>query len=209
MARNQTSVCKQCRREGTKLLLKGARCLTSKCAVSRRPFAPGVHGPGRPPRPTDYGKQLREKQKAKRLYGLSETQFANYFDASVKMKGDSGVNLVKLLETRLDNLIYRAGFAKSRPAARQIVSHSQIKVNGKKVNIPSYHVKSGDVVAIQERKASKQPWKSLGEDLKKVETPSWISMSPADLTIKVTGEPTGDELKQIFEPKLIIEYYSR
>ncbi|MDD2785618.1 MAG: 30S ribosomal protein S4 [Patescibacteria group bacterium] len=209
MARTTTSVCKLCRREGTKLFLKGARCATSKCAVSKRPFAPGVHGPTSRARITDYGKQLREKQKAKRLYGVSETQFANYFDASVKMKGDSGVNLVKLLESRLDNALYRAGFAKSRAAARQIASHSQISINGHKVNIPSYRVKSGDIIAVQDRKTAKQPWKSISEDLKKYVAPSWLNVDADKLSVKVTGEPTGEELKQIFEPKLIIEYYSR
>ena len=209
MARTHTSVCKLCRREGTKLLLKGARCVTSKCAYARRPFPPGVHGPERGSRPTDYGKQLKEKQKAKRLYGLSETQFANYFKAAVKMKGDSGVNLVRLLETRLDNLLYRAGFAKSRAMARQLVSHSQVKVNDHKVNIPSYKVKIGEVVQVQERKRSKGPWKNLAEENKNYEAPSWLTVDPASLTVKVTGLPTGEELKQIFEPKLIIEYYSR
>lgn len=204
-----TSPCKLCRREGAKLLLKGARCLSSKCAFSRRPYPPGAHGTARGSRPTDYGKQLREKQKAKRLYGLSETQFANYFEAAVKMKGDSGVNLVRLLEMRLDNLMYRAGFAKSRAAARQMVSHSQGEVNGHKVNIPSYRVKSGDIVKIQERKKDKGLWKNLVEDLKNYEAPSWINSDPVSLTIKVTGQPSAEELKQIFDPKLIVEYYSR
>ncbi|MDD5437814.1 MAG: 30S ribosomal protein S4 [Patescibacteria group bacterium] len=209
MASTQTSVCKLCRREGTKLFLKGARCATSKCAVARRPFPPGVHGPERGSRMTDYGKQLREKQKAKRLYGLSETQFSNYFKASVKMKGDSGVNLVRSLESRLDNAIYRAGFAKSRAAARQIVSHSQVQVNNHKVNIPSFRVKQGDVITVQERKKSKSTWKNLSEEIKSYVAPSWLTVDAANLTFKVTGEPMGEELKQIFEPKLIIEYYSR
>jgi small subunit ribosomal protein S4 len=158
---------------------------------------------------TDYGKQLREKQKAKRLYGLSETQFSNYFEASVKMKGDSGVNLVRSLETRLDNTVYRAGFAKSRAAARQIVSHSQVQVNGRKVNIPSFHVRQGDVITIQERKKGKSSWKNLSDELKNYEAPSWLTVDVPNLTVKISGEPTGEELKQIFEPKLIIEYYSR
>jgi small subunit ribosomal protein S4 len=183
--------------------------MTSKCAITRRPFPPGVHGPDRAPRMTDYGKQLREKQKAKRLYGLSETQFANYFKAAVKSKGDSGVNLVRALETRLDNTIYRAGFAKSRASARQIASHSQIQINGHKVNIPSFHVKQGDVITIQERKKGKSSWKNLTEELKSYEAPSWLTVDVPNLIVKITGQPTGEELKQIFEPKLIIEYYSR
>ncbi len=190
-------------------MLKGPRCLTSKCAFARRPFPPGVHGNGRPARPTDYGKQLREKQKAKRLYGLSETQFANYFASAVKMKGDSGVTLVRMLEMRLDNVLYRAGFAKSRAAARQMASHSQIQINGKKVNIPSYRLKVGDVLTVQDRKKAKSPWKNLAEELKSFVAPSWLNLDAANLTVKVTSQPAGDELKQIFEPKLIIEYYSR
>ncbi|MHB8831487.1 MAG: 30S ribosomal protein S4 [Patescibacteria group bacterium] len=209
MARTNLSSCKLCRREGAKLLLKGPRCLTSKCAFARRPFPPGVHGNGRPARPTDYGKQLREKQKAKRLYGLSETQFANYFASAVKMKGDSGVTLVRMLEMRLDNILYRAGFAKSRAAARQMASHSQIQINGKKVNIPSYRLKVGDVLTVQDRKKAKSPWKNLAEELKSFVAPSWLNLDAANLTVKVTSQPAGDELKQIFEPKLIIEYYSR
>ncbi len=209
MATKLTYNCKQCRREGEKLFLKGARCNTTKCALTRRPYAPGVHGPGKPPRVTDYGKQLREKQMAKRFYGLSETQFANYYKKAMKMKGDSGINLVKMLEMRLDNLVYRAGVAKSRAAARQLVSHSHFTVNGKKVNIPSYQVKAGDVVAVQDRKRALAAWKEVPEALKTVQTPSWIALDPAGLSVKVTSQPAGDELKQPFEPKLIIEYYSR
>lgn len=205
----QTSSCKICRREGAKLMLKGARCVSSKCAFTRRPYAPGVHGTGRPPRITDYGKQLREKQKAKRLYGLSETQFANYFESAVKMKGDSGVNLINLLETRLDNVVFRSGFAKSRAAARQIVSHAQVNVNGKKVNIPSFKVKVGDIIKVQDRKKEGSLWKNLSEDMKAYECPSWMTADYSGLEIKITGKPTAEELKQIFEPKLIIEYYSR
>lgn len=190
-------------------MLKGARCESSKCAFARRPYAPGVHGPGRPPRQTDFGKQLREKQKAKRLYGISETQFANYYEKAMKMKGDSGINLVQLLELRLDNAIYRAGFAKSRAAARQIVSHGHVEVNGKSVNIPSYQVKSSDVLTIQEGKQNKENWKVLAEDLKNHEAPSWLTVEPATLTVKVTSLPSADELKEAFDPKLIIEFYSR
>lgn len=209
MARIQGYNCKLCRREGEKLFLKGARCNSSKCAIVRRPYAPGVHGPGRPPRITDYGKQLREKQKAKRTYGISETQFANYYTKAVKVRGDSGVTLVKLLETRLDNMIYRAGFAKSRAAARQRVSHAHFTVNGRKVNIPSFQVKPGDVVAVQARKRELAPWKVMSEELKTHAAPSWLALDAAGLSVKVTSQPAGEELKQSFEPKLIIEYYSR
>ncbi len=209
MARNLSSSCKLCRREGVKLMLKGARCESSKCALARRPYAPGVHGPGRPPRQTDYGKQLREKQKAKRLYGISETQFANYYKKAMKLKGDSGMNLVQLLELRLDNAVYRAGFAKSRAAARQIVSHAHVLVNNKPVNIPSYLVKSGDIITVQENKQNKSNWKNLSEDLKNHAAPSWLAVEPAKLVAKVTSAPSAEELKEAFDPKLIIEFYSR
>ena len=190
-------------------MLKGARCESSKCALARRPYAPGVHGPGRPSRQTDYGKQLREKQKAKRLYGISETQFANYYKKAMKLKGDSGMNLVQLLELRLDNVIYRAGFAKSRASARQIVSHAHILVNNKPVNIPSYLVKSGDIVTVQENKQNKSNWKTLSEDLKNHIAPSWLAVEPAKLVAKITSTPSAEELKEAFDPKLIIEFYSR
>lgn len=209
MARILSSSCKLCRREGEKLMLKGARCLSSKCAVARRAYVPGAHGPTSRTRTTDYGKQLREKQKAKRLYGISETQFANYYKKAVKTKGDSGLGLVRMLEMRLDNVLYRAGFSKSRAAARQAASHSHISINGRKVNIPSYQVKPGDILTIQTRKQNAAPWKALGEELKNREFPSWLTVDSGESTIKVTSTPSGDELKQPFDPKLIIEYYSR
>ena len=183
--------------------------MSSKCAVTRRAYAPGAHGPTGRGRITDYGKQLREKQKAKRLYGISETQFANYYKKAVKLKGDSGLSLVRMLEMRLDNVLYRAGFAKSRAAARQTASHSHININGRKVNIPSYQVKSGDILTIQVRKQNAAPWKALAEELKNREFPSWLNVDAKDSVIKVTSQPAGDELKQPFDPKLIIEYYSR
>ena len=190
-------------------MLKGARCDSSKCAFTRRPYAPGVHGTGRPSRQTDFGKQLREKQKAKRLYGISETQFANYYAKAMKMKGDSGVNLVQMLELRLDNAVYRAGFAKSRAAARQIVSHNHVQVNGKPVNIPSFQVKSGEILTVQENKKNKVAWKELPEELKNHTAPSWMAVEPATLTVKITSVPSAEELKEAFDPKLIIEFYSR
>jgi len=210
MAKITTSKCKLCRREGTKLFLKGDRCESSKCAFERRAYAPGVHGPGRPPRVTDYGKQLREKQKAKRIYGVSETQFANYYNKAMKLKGDSGKNLLRLLETRLDNVLFRAGFAKSRAAARQLVAYSHMTINGKNVNIPSIVVKPGDIVAVQESKLNKNPWKNLKEELKNKELPSWLVADLNDLSIKVTSLPADDEFKTTdIDLTLIIEYYSR
>ncbi|MBO7275834.1 MAG: 30S ribosomal protein S4 [Clostridia bacterium] len=149
MARYTDAVCRICRREGDKLFLKGDRCYTDKCAIARRGYAPGQHGQGRK-KASEYATQLREKQKAKKYYGLLEKQFHHYFELAEKMPGMQGENLLKLLESRLDNVVYRAGFAMSRPEARQLVSHAHFTVNGKKVNIPSYLVKAGDVIAIRE-----------------------------------------------------------
>ena len=149
MARYTEAVCRICRREGDKLFLKGDRCYTDKCAIARRSYAPGQHGQGRK-KMSEYGSQLREKQKAKRYYGLLENQFYHYFELAEKMNGMTGENLLKLLESRLDNVVYRAGFAMSRPEARQLVTHGHFTVNGKAVNIPSYLCKPGDVVAICE-----------------------------------------------------------
>lgn len=195
--------CKMCRREGVSL------CGREKCALKRRPYAPGVHGPTGRGRVTEFGKQLREKQKAKRLYGVSEEQFRNYYQKALKMKGNTGEMLVRMLEMRLDNAVFRAGFVKSRPAARQAVSHAQFDVNGKRVDIASYAVRPGDVISVRETKRNKGPWKSLAETLQNVQAPSWLSVDAKALKTSVTSTPTGDELKQVFDPTLIIEFYSR
>lgn len=195
--------CKNCRREGVSL------CGREKCAVKRRPYPPGVHGPKGGSRQTDYAKQLREKQKARRLYGLSEKQFGNYFEKALRMKGDSGENLMRLLEMRLDNAVFRAGFAKSRPAARQSVSHAHIAVNGKKVDIASYIVKPGDIIQIRETKRRKSLWQGISETLQKKEPPSWISVNSTALEAKITSAPAMQDMLQPFDAKLIIEFYSR
>lgn len=158
---------------------------------------------------TGYGVQLREKQKAKRLYGIMETQFRNYFQKAKKTKGDTSENLVRNLETRLDNVVYRLGYARSRAMARQMVSHGMFTVNDKKVNIPSFSVRPNDVIRIKGNKAAKKIFESLKDKLKKHETPSWLAMDSAKLEGKVLSAPAGDELKQIFDPKLIVEFYSR
>lgn len=196
---------KRVRREGINLdgREKMARIL------AKRPYAPGVHGPNGRSRITDYGKQLREKQRAKLVYGVMERQFRNAFEKATNMKGDTGENLVRLLELRLDNAVFRAGFAKTRAAARQLVSHAHVDVNGQKVTIPSYQVKSGDVIAIRSNKREKKNWKAFAENSPKVETPSWITSDVKELTAKVTSLPAGDDLKQIFDPKPIVEFYSR
>jgi small subunit ribosomal protein S4 len=196
---------KRVRREGVNLdgREKMARIL------AKRPYPPGVHGPSGGSRQTDYGKQLREKQRAKLVFGVMERQFRNYFDKSTKMKGDTGENLVRLLELRLDNAVFRAGLAKTRASARQIVSHDHVNVNGKPVNIPSYQVKVGDTISIRSNKKEKKNWKSFVESTPKVETPSWVTTDVKELTVRVTSVPAGEELKQVFDPKLIVEFYSR
>lgn len=177
--------------------------------LTKRPYAPGVHGPTGNSRMTDYGKQLREKQRAKLVFGVMERQFRNYFEKAVRTKGNSGEALVQLLEMRLDNVLFRAGLAKTRAAARQIISHKHVEVNGKTVNVASYNVRVGDIVKIRESKKGKGIWKSFAENAPKVEVPSWISANPSDLEVKITSKPQGEELKQLFDTKLIIEFYSR
>jgi small subunit ribosomal protein S4 len=168
-----------------------------------------MHGPSGGSRPTDYGKQLREKQKAKRLYGLNEHQFSNLFKEATRKKGDTGETLVRNLELRLDNLVFRSGFAKSRAGARQLVGHAHFDVNGKKVNIPSYRVKSGDIIRVRANKQNKRPWKNLVDAMKNYQAVSWIAVDPKEFSATVTGVPTSDEMKQPFDPKMIVEFYSR
>ncbi len=200
--------CTICRREGEKLYLKGERCNGPKCAFTRRSYAPGQHGPTSRTKLTPYGTQLREKQKAKNIYGVLETQFQNYYAKASSKLGNTGEFLVRTLELRLDNVVYRAGLAKSRAWARQAVSHGHVMVNGKRVNIPSYHTKAGDVIALS------AAGKSRVDDIEKArmakhQVPSWLALEPADCTAKVLHVPAGDELKQNFDTKLIVEFYSR
>ena len=179
-------------------------------ALARRPFAPGVHGPDSRARITDYGKQLREKQKAKRIYGLNERQFSNLFEEVSKKQGNTAEMLVQTLEARLDNVVFRAGFVKTRPAARQAVSHAHIDVNGKKLNIPSYRVRIGDVVSVRENKKAKGNWGAAAtEAAAKKDMPSWLAREAKDLAVKVTGKPQGTELQQAFDTTKIVEFYSR
>ena len=196
-----------CRREGVSL------CGREKCAVKRRPFAPGVHGPaasrGRV-RISSYGLQMREKQKAKRLYGILERQFRNYFEAASKKKGNTAEFLVVSLETRLDNVVYRLGLGSTRRQARQMVGHGFVTVNGAMVNIPSYQTRVGDVIGVKENKRAKGLVKQTEERLaKKSETPRWLALDSAMLSGKVTAVPEGEDLRQVFDPRLIVEFYSR
>lgn len=205
MAYKQPS-CRQCRREGEKLFLKGDRCNSQKCALVRKGYAPGLHGSKRS-KPSNYGIQLREKQKTKRIYGLRESQFYKYYTIAAKKKGVTGLVLLQLLETRLDNVVYRLGWAASRTLARQIVSHGHITVNGKKVNIPSYQCKIGDVVAVGTGAKQKTYFKEyLSGDYN---SPNWIKNNPSSLSGEIVALPTKDDLDSQINEQLIIEFYSR
>lgn len=196
---------KKVRREG--INLDGREKMTR--ILAKRPYPPGVHGPQRASRPTEYGKQLREKQRAKLIYGLMERQFRNVFIKAAHMKGDRGENMVRLLELRLDNAVFRAGFSKTRAGARQIVSHGHIAVNGRNVNIPSYAVRVGDVFSVRDTKKEKKQWRAFLESVPTVESPSWIVADRHALTAKITSLPAGEDLKQLFDTRRIVEFYSR
>ena len=208
MARYRDAVCRICRREGDKLFLKGDRCYTDKCAIARRGYAPGQHGQGRK-KMSEYGTQLREKQKAKRYYGLLENQFYHCFELASKMAGKTGENLLKGLESRLDNVVYRAGFAMSRPEARQLVSHGHFTVNGKPVNIPSYMVKAGDVVAIVEKSMSSDKIKGVLEANASRPALNWLSVDKNKAQATVVNLPERGEIDLQVEEQLIVELYSK
>ncbi|GMQ58000.1 30S ribosomal protein S4 [Vallitalea sediminicola] len=208
MARYTGAVCRLCRREGEKLFLKGERCYTGKCAMDRRPYAPGDHGKRRT-KVSEYGLQLRQKQKAKRIYGVLETQFRNYFADADKRKGITGENLLIILETRLDNVVYRAGLGRSRTEARQVVRHNHITVNGKKVNIPSYQVKPGDVIEVKEKSLSIQRFKDIVETTSSRIVPEWIDADIENKTVKVVSVPNREQIDSNIEETLIVELYSK
>ena len=181
MARYIDSVCRQCRREGTKLFLKGDRCFSAKCAVTKRHTPPGQHGQSRTRKPSEYGTQLREKQKVRRAYGVLESQFRKYYEMAVNMRGVTGENLLSLLERRLDNVVYRLGFGSSRPMARQMVNHGHIRVDGKKVNIASYIVKPGQVISIRDKSRDMDYLKELREQGAKNPIPKWLELDTENL----------------------------
>lgn len=208
MARYTGSVCRLCRREGAKLFLKGDRCYGAKCAFNRRPVPPGQHGKGRR-KSSEYGLQLREKQKVRRTYGVLEKQFHHYFDMASKVRGlTTGEALLQLLEQRLDNVVFRLGIGVSRPQARQIVLHKHITVNGKKVNIPSYQVKEGDVIAVCEKSTSIDLFKAL-RDSESSNVPKWLDFDSNKLEGKVIAKPQRDDIDLLFEEHLVVEYYSK
>ncbi len=198
--------CRQCRREGCKLFLKGERCVSKKCAFERRPVIPGQHGASRK-RVTEYGTQLREKQKVKKAYGILEKQFRRYYEEAERMKGVTGENMLSLIERRLDNVIYRMGIGASRSECRQIVNHGHITVNGRRVNIPSYIVKVGDVIAVKENKKDLEMFKQLKG--MKIVMPKWLEFNADTLTGKVLAMPQRDDIDLNIQEHLIIELYSR
>ena len=208
MARYTGSVCRLCRREVTKLFLKGDRCYSAKCAISKRPTPPGMHGQARARKMSEYGMQLREKQKVRRTYGVLETQFRRTFDKAARVKGVTGDNLLALLERRLDNVVYRLGLASSRAQARQFVRHSHITVNGKKVNIPSYVVETGDVIGVREKSRDMEHFKALREGTGVV-TPKWLTFDAQNLTGTVAAMPAREDIDCPIEEHLIVELYSR
>jgi small subunit ribosomal protein S4 len=211
LARYAGPVCKLCRREGEKLFLKGERCFSPKCAFERRSYAPGQHGRQAQYRrkESDYALQLRAKQKARRVYGVQERQFRRYFREAQRLKGLTGVNLLALLESRLDNVAYRLGFASSRAQARQLLLHGHLEVNGRKTNIPSYLVKPGDIIAVRENSRGKAYFKEVSQILDDDQVPSWLSLDPANLTGKMLDLPSRDEIDISLNEQLIVEYYSR
>ena len=208
MARYTDSVCRLCRREGQKLFLKGDRCYTEKCALVRRGYAPGMHGQGRS-KASEYGTQLREKQKAKRYYGVLESQFRSYFEMATKMKGKAGENLLSILETRLDNVVYRLGFAMSRAEARQMVSHGHFTVNGHKVDIPSFLVKPGMVIALKEDSRSLDKFKACIEANSARPAPKWLEYDANNFCAKVAAAPARDDIDLPVAEQQIVELYSK
>lgn len=208
MARYKGPVCRLCRREGVKLYLKGDRCYTNKCAIERRPYAPGQHGRRRI-KLSDYGLQLREKQKARRIYGVLERQFRKYYEEAARKRGVTGEVLLQILESRLDNVVYRLGFADSRAQARQIVRHGHVAVNGKKVNIPSYRVSEGDVVSIREKSKDSPLFKEIAAKLEDHTVLEWLELDVQNLSGRVVRLPRRDEIDIPVEEHLIVERYSR
>lgn len=211
MARYTGPVCKICRREGIKLFLKGDRCFSPKCAVegNRKPYPPGQHQQQRRRKQSEYGIQLREKQKVRFLYGVLERQFRRHFEEAERRPGSTGENLLRILEMRLDNIVYRLGFALSRPQARQLVNHGHITVNGHKVDIASYETKVGDVIGVVPSKRNNEYFKMLSEDIKRRDVPSWLSLDAATMTGRVLSAPTRPEIDANVQEQLIVEYYSR
>lgn len=208
MARYTGAACRECRREGEKLFLKGARCYTEKCSVTKRQYAPGQHGQAKK-KLSEYGIQLREKQKAKKFYGVLEGQFRGYFEMASKRKGMTGENLLKILESRFDNVVYRLGFARSRDEARQLVRHGHFDINGKKVNIPSYMVNLNDAIAVREISKSDEIFKDILEVTGSKVVPAWLSVDQENLKGTVVAAPAREDVDLPVQEHLIVELYSK
>ena len=209
MARNLDPKCRQCRREGEKLFLKGEKCFTDKCAIERRSYAPGQHGQKSGARLSDYGKQLREKQKIRRIYGLLESQFHKVYVEAARSKGVTGERLLQLLETRLDTVVYRMGFGASRTEARQIVRHNGILVNGKRVNIPSYQVRPGDTIEVTDKAKEQLRVKGAAEAAESRGLPDWMEVDTKALKGKLKALPARSELPSTINESMVIELYSK
>ena len=208
MARYTGAVCRLCRRENQKLFLKGTRCFSEKCALSKRAYAPGQHGQARK-KMSEYGVQLREKQKTRRYYGVLEGQFASYYEMAVKKAGITGENLLIILESRLDNIVYRLGWATSRPEARQLVRHGHFEVNGQKANIPSILLKAGDTITIKDKSRSSEKIKAVLETTDSKVVPMWLTLDKNTLSASVVRMPTREEIDLEVEEHLIVELYSK
>jgi len=204
------AVCKKCRRLGEKLFLKGDRCFSAKCAMVKRPSPPGIHGAARRRgASSEYSRQLSEKQRIKKMYGIRERQFKNYVKAAVAACGDTRENLMQMLEIRFDNVVFRLGWAKSRALARQMVNHGHILINGKRVSIPSYRVRKGEIIALGQKIRKSNLTKELAELLKKYQTPSWLSSDNEKFEAKVQNIPSADELGDLNKVGMVVEFYSR
>jgi small subunit ribosomal protein S4 len=208
MARYTGADCKRCRREKTKLFLKGAKCDSPKCPIEIRPYPPGEHGRNRP-KESEYLLQVREKQKARRIYGVLERQFGNYYEEAARTRGKTGEALLQILETRLDNIIYRAGFAKSRDMARQLVRHGHILVNGKRVDIPSYRVKENDIVEVAAKSQNLTPFVVARAEAGDKTPPAWIEVIPDKMRVLVHSLPVRAQIDTLVQEQLIVEYYSK
>ena len=208
MARYTGPVCRLCRREGAKLFLKGSRCYTKKCSFERRPSPPGQHGVRRR-KVGDYGLQLREKQKVRRIYRVLERQFHNYFEDAESRPGVTGENLLRILELRLDNVVFRLGIAASRDHARQLVAHGHFAVNGRPTNVPSFRCKPGDRVEVRPARREREPFKAVSEALRSGQVPEWLSLDPATFTGTIVSAPRRDQMPLELNEQLVVEYYSR
>jgi small subunit ribosomal protein S4 len=208
MARYTGSVCRLCRRENQKLFLKGDRCMTEKCSFERRGYPPGQHGQGRI-KFSEYGLQLREKQKIKRMYGLGESQFRGLFEKASNLKGITGNHLLSMLERRLDNVVYRSGFANSRADARQLVRHGHFRINGKLVNIPSYQIEKGDMLEVKEGSRTSVRIAGALESVKRREIPQWIELSAGSFSSRVRDLPARDDVTAPMQERMVVELYSK